>query len=228
MSKTLKLRKEGRVCGPYDRVPFPNSWCQRQAIVCRTFSIPKNPLTPEDGLIRIINHMSYPTGLSINSLTPREDSGEPYYMFTKFLHKIAWAGAGCLFFLADVESAYKLIFLDPDEWANQCYKVNGQCWFDKTAVFGASIAGDHWNKVMTVIQEILRVRGRLPQLDVYVDNIDNVFHSSVRLQDANEFFQRFLCLCKVLNLPLHDIHPPTHSGLPFRMGSRHKTIHCLD
>lgn len=94
LAKTHKLVDEGRVIGPWTRPPFPNSWCDKQALVCRTFCIPKNSLTPEDGLIRIIFDKSY---LSINSITPRADSGTPYYTFKSFLDKVANAGRGCLF-----------------------------------------------------------------------------------------------------------------------------------
>ena len=36
--------KIGRIAGPLTRPPFPTTWCNKQAKVCRTFGIPKNKL----------------------------------------------------------------------------------------------------------------------------------------------------------------------------------------
>src|SRR5207253_1043436 len=79
-----KDMQEGRIAGPFSRIPFPNSWCRKQAKLCRVFSIWKNKYDTEDMSIRLLINMSHPKGGSKNTLTPRDDSELEYHTFVKF------------------------------------------------------------------------------------------------------------------------------------------------
>src|SRR6185295_2444096 len=98
----------GRVIGPFSRPPFPVPWCNEQPKVCRMFGIKKNKLDWLDPTLRVIFNKSYPGGSSKNDLTPRTDSGLPYWTAYQFLQQIAELGPNTLMAFADVKAAYKL------------------------------------------------------------------------------------------------------------------------
>ena len=69
--------KKGYCIGPFDRCPFPNRWCDKQAYIGQLFFRRKNKYT-NDGKTRLISNRSYPEKRSFNDLINRHDCG--YYL----------------------------------------------------------------------------------------------------------------------------------------------------
>jgi hypothetical protein len=203
----------GRVVGPFDRPPFPNSWCRQQPKICRMFSIKKNKYDPFDPAIRVIFDKSFPHPYSKNDLTPRTDAGQEYWTFAKFLAEVAKLGPNTLMFFADVKAAYKTLSVKPEEWFLQVLRIGKKYFVDKTGVFGDVAAGDNWDRMMRVDLRIAQVRLGLLWLRYYVDNSSNLTPHLPNGQPdfirANHEFKTFLQHYEYINMPLHHIIGPT-------------------
>jgi hypothetical protein len=204
-------RKEGRIAGPFDRPPFPNYWCPHQAKVCKVFSIWKNRLDITDRSIRMINNKSFPKYSSKNSLTPRNDSGLPYWTCAKFLRLVLSVGKDALIATADVKSAYKVLVIWLRDWFLQVFRVQGKYFYDKTGLFGDVAAGDNWDKVKSVIEALACALLDLI-LRIYVDDITILWPADggvPQKEKATKEFGEFLKLCEFINLIVHKINFPS-------------------
>ena len=89
----------GRIQGPFDKPPFPN--LQVSPIGC----VPKK----KTGEYRIIHHLSYPEGGSVNDFICEELSTVKYCKFDDAVALVLELGPGCLMCKTDIEAAYRIL-----------------------------------------------------------------------------------------------------------------------
>lgn len=211
--KTMKNVKKGFVAGPFDVNPYPNTMCDKEAIVALMFSIPKDKWNPESDDVRVLFHKSFPFGESINDYTPRADSGHEYYSVAKWLAKIARAGRGCTHGYFDVIGAYKLLNYAPEDWWQQVCKVRSKFFVNMTGVFGTVTAGDNWNCLIVFVLLCVKQVLGIPGVDAFVDNVDQVLPPlSPGVPDwkrANAQFDILRDVFTKLGFPLHEVVRPT-------------------
>jgi hypothetical protein len=222
--KIVKEVKAGWTVGPFRDVPFPNEWCDSQALIMRLFTIAKHKWTPEDEERRVITHASFPPGISINDETGRHIPGVQYYTVQMFLSKVARAGKGALVSLVDVMHAYKNVLLNPADWHQQVLKVYGLYYVQMRGCFGSVAAGDNWilfvSAIVEIVRKVLRLGGRTcgdtttnSGLDVYVDNFDLVVPGRNGVPQQQRADREHACVMKlvgeVFRLPLHEEHKPS-------------------
>ena len=111
----------GRIQGPFDRPPFPNIQCSPIGVV------PKKKL----GEFRLIQHLSYPEGSSINDFICEELSTVKYSNFDDAVAMVLFLGTGCQLCKTDIEEAYRILpinKLDHEllgiKWQNKYYYDN--------------------------------------------------------------------------------------------------------
>ena len=111
--KAKETVAKGWGAGPFSVPPFPNPERPNQAIVTKSFTIPKHKWI-KDGAMRLIFHKSFPLGRSINSLTPRHDIKThfpqgvfKYFCLAMFISMVAAAGRGSFLTQFDAQDAYK-------------------------------------------------------------------------------------------------------------------------
>jgi hypothetical protein len=165
---------KGWTIGPFDRPPFPNRWCNRQALITRMFAIQKNKWDLSDLAVRLISHFSWPPGSSVNDCTQRSIPGVKYYTIQMFISKVARGGKGATVSRTDVMHAYRNIILKSRCWHQQVVKIFGLFYVQCCGAFGSVMAGDRWVTFVMGILEIVRKVLQLEGLDVFVDNFDNV------------------------------------------------------
>ncbi|PFX34145.1 hypothetical protein AWC38_SpisGene941 [Stylophora pistillata] len=118
---TAKLDKElaaDRIAGPFPSPPFSNFRCSSLGIVPK-----KDP--PE---FRLIHHLSYPKGSSVNDHIPEKFSSVRYASISDAISVIKKLGAGCFMAKTDIKSTFRIIPVHPKDhpllgmkWANQYY-----------------------------------------------------------------------------------------------------------
>lgn len=162
--------------GPFEQPPFPNEFCEKQAIVTKSFTIPKHKWI-KDGALRLIFHKSFPLGKSINSLTPRHDAASyfpkgkfKYFTFSMFVSMIARAGRGSLLTQFDAKDAYKQILVKPLDLNQQVFKAGGKFFVDFCASFGSIYGNDSYSTVGYAHCVCLSLAAQCPLLRHYVDN----------------------------------------------------------
>ncbi|CAJ0934229.1 unnamed protein product [Ranitomeya imitator] len=144
-----KLNKEiraGRFQGPFDSPPFFNLRVSPLGIV------PKK----ESGKYRLIHHLSYPKGRSVNDGIPNDDTTVTYIPFDRAVEMVRKAGPGALMAKSDIESAFRLLPAHQD-----CYHLLGamfedKYYFDTCLPMGCSISCHYFEMFSTFLEWVAR------------------------------------------------------------------------
>ena len=107
---SAKLRKEceaGRIVGPFSTPPFPNFRCSPLGIV------PKK--VPSE--FRMIHHLSYPKGSSVNDFIPDYCSTVKYASVGDATKLLKFLGNGCFMAKTDIKSAFRIISIHPADYS---------------------------------------------------------------------------------------------------------------
>ena len=125
LSKELKF---GRIAGPFSEKPFSSLRLLPLGL------IPKKA----PGEFRLIHHLSFPYGTSVNSHIPTEASSVRYASIDDAIRIIRRTGRGCALEKTDVKNAFRLIPVNPND-----YDLLGIFWqdhfyYDKCLPMGCS------------------------------------------------------------------------------------------
>ena len=115
-SVTEKLSKEltaGRIVGPFDVPPFDPFRVSPLGIIPK-----KSP-----GEFRLIHHLSYPAGSSVNDGIPKELATMRYATIDDAIRLIKSLGKGCFLAKTDIKSAFRIIPVSPTIF--RCSAWNG-------------------------------------------------------------------------------------------------------
>ena len=105
----------GRVLGPFKHPPFDNFRVSPLVV------IPKK----QPGEYRMIHHLSFPHGGSVNDFIPSEFCSVHYASVDDAVRIIKKLGIGCALAKTDVRSAFRIIPVHPKE-----YHLLGMKWRD--------------------------------------------------------------------------------------------------
>ena len=163
-----KEMAKGHVIGPFKQCPFPNPWCNKQAVICQLFFRDKHKWV-HDGQKRLIGNKSFPLGRSFNDLVPRRDTshfidGYTYFTFNKLVESVRQVGPNCLLASFDVKDAYKNCRMATSEIWQQVYRIADTYYIDLGGTFGSRNAGDAWNITMELIRSARAIQARTPRL----------------------------------------------------------------
>jgi hypothetical protein len=118
--------KADRVAGPFSEPPFPHLQVSPLGLV------PKK----EPGKYRLIHHLSYPEGLSINDFIPPQFCTVQYQSTEDAVSMIRKLGPGTLLAKMDIENAFKQIPVHPRDFELLGFRIDDKYYFDKTLPFG--------------------------------------------------------------------------------------------
>lgn len=104
--KINKEVREGRVAGPFEAPPFPALRVSPLGIV------PKK--TP--GEHRLIHHLSYPKGDSVNDAIPELLCSVRYTSFDQAVQMVKRCGPGAEMAKCDIKSAFRLLPVHPEDF----------------------------------------------------------------------------------------------------------------
>ena len=124
MSKEIELK---RIAGPFSQKPLSD------LIISPIGLVPK----AEPGS-RLIQHLSHPKGNSINDGIDPELCAVKYASFDDAVQLVASVGKDALMAKADIQSAFRLLPVHPEEFQLLGMKVKGSFFVDKSLPMGAS------------------------------------------------------------------------------------------
>ena len=113
---SAKLRKEGdagRILGPFSTPTFPNFCCSPLGIVPK-----KDPSE-----FRLIHHLSYPKGSSVNDFIPDYCSTVKYASVGDAIKLLQRLGKSCFMAKTNTKSAFRIIPINPAD-----YSLLGMKW----------------------------------------------------------------------------------------------------
>ena len=127
-ANSLRQLQSGKIRGPFPRPPFREYVCSPLGIV------PKN--VPSE--FRLIQHLSYPCGSSVNDYIPERTSSIRYASFSHAITVIKKLGAGCFMAKTDIKSAFRIIPIHPSDFPLLGMKGDTQFYYDVCLPMGLS------------------------------------------------------------------------------------------
>ena len=149
----------GRMLGPFKKIPLPNLICSPMGMV------PKK----DSAKMRMITHLNYPHGNSINSYMDPQDTSTSYQSFNQALVIVAKYGCGVYMSKGNIESAFRIIPIAPEDWHLLGICFNKRYFVDICLTFRASISCAIFRKVGDLLQWIAQKRAKHP-ISRYLDD----------------------------------------------------------
>ncbi len=189
-----KLNKEiqkNRIAGPFKECPIKN------LMVSPIGLVPKS----EPGKFRLIQHLSYPEGDSINDKIDPAICTVKYTSFDEAVRMVVCVGKGALMAKADIESAFRLLPIHPADFQLLGIKVQDDYYVDRALPMGASCSPALFEKFSTFVEWVARREAAT----------DRVIHYADDFLLCGEEFGNFSCarlvstfenVCKKLGVPL--------------------------
>ena len=192
-----KERAEQRLIGP---LPFPES-----LHISRFGVIPKGH-TP--GKWRLITDLSYPPGLSVNDGIDKNLCSMSYITVDMIADIVASFGPASLMAKVDIQSAYRLIPVHPDDRPFLAVQWQGDVFCDAMLPFGLRSAPKLFNAVADALEWCIRQEG-VVHVYHYLD--DFIVLGPPSSAQCLEDLQSLEAVCTSLGVPLaaHKREGPT-------------------
>lgn len=128
--KIMKEIEKGRVAGPCSGLPFENFHLSPVGLVLK-----KKPNS-----YRIIHHLSFPFGSSLNDCIDKDLSSVSYSTFDQAVYLVHQFGPSALIAKANVEAAFRLFPINPDGFSSLGFQFDGIFFVDKCLPIGFSLS----------------------------------------------------------------------------------------
>ena len=189
----IEIAKElqaGRIGGPFISPPFPQLQISPLGLIAKK----------EAGAYRLIHHLSFPEGESINDGISADDSHVQYQSIYDTIKYIRSMGVGSLMAKTDIEKAFRILPVHPDDYELLGMKVNKLFYYDKALPMGCSISCRLFEDFSTAIHWVLSNKLAIPAVVHVLD--DFLFIGSPATQECMHSLQSFLTLCENINIPI--------------------------
>ncbi|KAM3932738.1 uncharacterized protein RB166_005767 [Leptodactylus fuscus] len=146
---SAKLRKEvalGRMAGPFASPPFED------LVVSPLGVVPKK----EPNQFRLIHHLSYPKGASVNDGIAPELCSVVYTSFDAAVYWVRRCGPGALLAKTDVEAAFRLLPVHPESVRLLACFWEGGFYVDRCLPMGCSISCAYFEAFSTFLEHVIR------------------------------------------------------------------------
>ena len=199
----IEIAKElqaGRIGGPFISPPFPQLQISPLGLIAKK----------EAGAYRLIHHLSFPEGESINDGISADDSHVQYQSIDDAIKYIRSMGVGSLMAKTDIEKAFRILPVHPDDYELLGMKVNKLFYYDKALPMGCSISCRLFEDFSTAIHWVLSNKLAIPAVVHVLD--DFLFIGSPATQECMHSLQSFLTLCENINIPIKHtktVYPST-------------------
>ena len=187
-----KLAKEsiqGRIAGPFDDIPLTNM----------VFSPLGLQPKKEPGSFRVIHHLSYPKGFSINDGIPKDCATCKYATVSQAIRFMLKFGKGCYLAKTDIKSAFRIVPVHPSNYHLLGFTWRGKYYYDRVLPMGCSSSCAIFEAFSTGLEWIIRQRLKNVACLHILDDFLFIAESFHDCQFALEEFQR---ICIELGVPL--------------------------
>lgn len=190
--KIKKEVAEGRVEGPFSDPPFEGFRVSPLGLV------PKR----EPGQFRMIHHLSFPKGDSVNDHIDPELCSVQYTKFDAAVAMVQRLGKGTRLAKADIKSAFRLLCVSRECFQVLGFKFEGAYYFDKVLPFGCSISCSIFEQFARFLEWCIRSSCSVGEIEHYLD--DFLFGGREGSEDCQSMLQTFLDRCREFGVPIAD------------------------
>ena len=175
--------------GPFDAPPFPSFRTSPVGI------IPKK--TPNE--FRLIHHLSYPKGSSVNDFIPEESSSVQYATINDAIPILKKLGKGCFLAKTDIKSAFRIIPVHPLEYPLLGIKWDNQYYFDRCLAMGLKSSCAIFEKFSSSL-EWLATQHLHASAVIHI--LDDFLFIAPTKDKCSTDLHNFLAMCKFLGVPI--------------------------
>lgn len=203
----------GRVAGPFQQPPFKHFVVSPLGVVNKT----------EPGAFRLIHHLSYPEGDSVNHWLGEGACSVSYCSLDMAVDLVRRAGRGAWLAKADIESAFRLLPVHLDDQHLLGFKWLGDFYYDKCLPMGCAVSCAYFEAFSSFLQWALTNTGDVVGVTHYLD--DFLFIGAAGTQECSRGLQDFQDLARHLGVPLAP--GKTEGPAQTLTFFRHRARHCL-
>lgn len=189
--KINKEITERRVAGPFPERPI------EMLRISPIGLVPKK--TP--GEFRLIHHLSYPHGFSVNDFIDPRLTSVQYTSFDEAVFMLQELGPNCKLCKMDLKNAFRLLPVNPNDFQLLGFKFNDQFYFDKSLPFGCAISCHCFEKFATFLEFAVKRRMDSGKLLHYLDDFLGGDTSHTACERLMQVFRNFMA---ELNVPLAE------------------------
>ena len=184
---SAKLSKEldaHRLAGPFSSPPFP------------VFRISPLGLVPKkvEGEFRLIHHLSYPRGSSLN-----EGISSDYTTVSYAINLIKLAGPNCFLAKTDVKNAFRLVPIRPEDYDLLGIYWQGKYYYDRCMPMGCSSSCKTFEMFSTALEWIAQNKLHIPYI---LHLLDDFLIISPSNESCQHQLDTFLMLWSFLGIPM--------------------------
>lgn len=187
-----KIGKEvqaGRVAGPFFQRPFHNFRVSPIGLVPK-----KSP-----GEFRLIHHLSYPDGASVNDFIDAKFCSVQYTSFDEAIFMLQDLGNNCQLFKLDIQNAFRLLPIHPNDYDLLGFSFLDAYWVDKALPFGCSVSCRTFERFSSFLEHCVRSRMESGKLIHYLDDFLGGDKTADACQAVMQVFNR---VASEINVPL--------------------------
>lgn len=178
----------GRFAGPFDNCPFTEFQSSPIGLVEKS--------TP--GKYRVIHHLSYPCGSSINDGIVPKNRFVEYSNVMDAVSLVQNCGKGSFMAKCDVKKAYRIMPIHPDEYNLFVLNYDGKFYYDKSLEMGLSSACRIFEEFSTALEWIARNK----LLIELVHYLDDFFIANQSEKECEKDLKNFSSMCEEIGVPL--------------------------
>ena len=179
----------GRIAGPFQSPPLPD-------MVFSPLGLQPKKV---QGQFRVIHHLSYPQGHSVNDGIPREYASVKYASVGQAIQQIVQVGQGCFLAKTDVKSAFRIIPVNPKDYHLLGFYWEGQYFYDKCLPMGCSSSCSIFEAFSTSLEWI--IKQRLTHVSV-LHILDDFLFIAPTLKLCSAALSLFEAICRDIGVPL--------------------------
>ena len=190
---TNKIRKElalGRVIGPFDSAPNFNKYRVSPLGV-----VPKK----KPGEFRMIHHLSFPAGQSVNDFIPASFSAVRYATIQDAISYITRSHNTVFMAKVDVESAFRIMPIRPEDRPLLGFAWEGKFYMDAVLPMGCSSSCAIFETFSHALEWIAKYKLGITEVVHVIDDFLFLAESREKCQaDLN----KFIAMCSKVGVPL--------------------------
>ena len=151
------------------------------------------------GEFRLIHHLSFPKGTSVNDGISSENSSVQYATIQDAISCIKRAGRGCFLAKTDIQNAFRIIPIHPDDYALLGMQWRGMFYFDRCMPMGCSSSCRNFEIFSTAVEWVARNKLTIEHIIHLLDDFLIVAPCMALCQAQLDLFVK---LCSYVGIPI--------------------------
>ncbi|XP_062593507.1 uncharacterized protein LOC134254984 isoform X1 [Saccostrea cucullata] len=184
--------ESGRIAGPFPSPPFP------QFVSSPLGVVPKS----EPGKFRVIHDLSFPKHNSVNFMIPEENSKVKYDSLDVVTDLLREFGHGALMAKTDIQDAFRIIPIHPDDYKLLGFSWNNRFYHDKCLPMGASSSCQIFECLSSSLHWVMCEKFSASGMSHMLD--DFFFIGPKGSSKCQADLEKFLSICEQSGIPIKE------------------------